>query len=120
MKIKSFKYKIFPNEEQKILISKHFWASRFVWNYFLNERKEYYLKNKEDIEAKRIKWWLNYYDNAKELTLLKKKEWFEWLSETNSQTLQATLKYLKEIGVLVFHKIYLLLIEDYLYQNLKI
>ena len=104
MKIKSFKYKIFPNEEQKILISKHFWASRFVWNYFLNERKEYYLKNKEDIEAKRIKWWLNYYDNAKELTLLKKKEWFEWLSETNSQTLQATLKYLDWAYKMFFRK----------------
>jgi hypothetical protein len=32
------------------------------------------LNNKEDIEAKRIKGSLNYYDNAKDLTQLKKQD----------------------------------------------
>ena len=89
------RFRIYPSEEQKILLAKHFGSCRFVWNYFLNERKEFYLKNKEEIEAKRIKGGLNYYDNARELTQLKQKEEYKWLNECNSQSLQATLKNLE-------------------------
>lgn len=37
--LKSYKYKIEPNEEQKVLLNKHFGSIRFAYNYFLNERK---------------------------------------------------------------------------------
>ena len=104
MKIKSFKYSITPTQEQQVLIAKHFWVSRFVWNYYLIQRQDYYLNNKEEIEAKRIKGWLNYYDNAKDLTQLKKKEWFDRISEVNSQTLQATLKHLESAYRMFFRK----------------
>ena len=80
---KTYKFRIYPNEEQEILLSKHFGCSRFVYNYFLNERKEQYQKdNKSD----------NYYKQAKTLTDLKKKEEFEWLKEVNSQTIQFALR----------------------------
>ena len=59
-----------------------FGSVRFVYNYFLNQRKEEYLNNKKS---------LNYYDQAKELTQLKKKEETNWLKEINSQTLQFSL-----------------------------
>ncbi len=39
---KVYKFRIYPNKEQEILLSKHFGCSRFVYNYFLNERKEQY------------------------------------------------------------------------------
>lgn len=104
MKIKSFKYRIIPTQEQQVLIAKHFWVSRFVWNYYLRQRQDYYLNNKEDIEAKRIKGWLNYYDNAKDLTQLKKQDWFDWIWEVNSQTLQATLKHLDWAYKMFFRK----------------
>jgi len=100
----AYKFRIYPNEEQKVLLSKHFGCVRFTWNYFLNQRKEYYLKNKEEIEAKRIKGNLNYYDNAKELTLLKKKEEYKWLNECNSQSLQACLKHLDSAYKMFFRK----------------
>ena len=61
---KSYKFRIYPNEEQKILLGKHFGATRFVFNYYLNKRKEIYLENKTS---------LNYYDNANDLTLIKKR-----------------------------------------------
>jgi len=77
----AYKFRIYPNEEQKILLAKHFGSCRFVWNYFLNQRKEYYINNKENIEAKRIKGCLNYYDNSKDLTKLKKQDGFQWLNE---------------------------------------
>ncbi len=100
----AYKFRIYPNEEQKILLSKHFGCVRFAWNYFLNQRKEHYLKNKEEIEAKRITGNLNYYDNAKELTLLKKKEEYKWLNECNSQSLQACLKHLDSAYKMFFRK----------------
>jgi len=81
--IKAFKYKIKPNEEQIVLLNKHFGSIRFAYNYFLNERKKEYETNKNT---------LNYYDNAKSLTELKKKEEYSWLKEVNSQSLQHSLK----------------------------
>lgn len=81
--IKTFKYRIYPTQEQATLLAKHFGSRRFVFNHFLNERKEAYLKNKETI---------NYYDNAKALTELKKTKQYIWLNEINSQSLQAALR----------------------------
>lgn len=100
----AYKFRIYPNAEQKILLAKHFGSCRFVWNYFLNQRKEYYINNKENIEAKRIKGCLNYYDNSKDLTKLKKQDGFQWLNECNAQSLQATLKHLDSSYKMFFRK----------------
>jgi len=81
--LKSYKYKIKPDEEQKVLLNKHFGAIRFSYNYFLNERKVEYETNKQT---------LNYNDNSAALTKLKKQEEFKWLKEINSQSLQHSLK----------------------------
>ena len=80
---KSYKFKIAPDNEQKELLAKHFGACRFVFNRYLNSRKETYLEEKKS---------LNYYDNAKDLTVLKKDEQFVWLKEINSQSLQSSLR----------------------------
>ena len=84
--LKAFKYKILPNEEQIVLLAKHFGSVRFVYNRYLNERKTEYETNNKN---------LNYYDNAASLTLLKKQEEFQWLKEINSQTLQKSLNSLE-------------------------
>ena len=84
--LKSFKYKIKPNEDQKVLLNKHFGSVRFIYNYYLNERKVEYETNKQT---------LNYYDNANSLTKLKKLEEFKWLKEISSQSLQYSLKCLE-------------------------
>jgi len=80
---KSFKFRIYPNKDQEILLAKHFGACRFVFNHYLNKRKETYIENKKS---------LNYYDNANDLTQLKKDENFNWLKEINSQSLQGSLR----------------------------
>jgi putative transposase len=80
---KSFKFRIYPNKEQEILLAKHFGACRFVFNHYLNKRKETYLEDKKS---------LNYYDNANDLTQFKKDENFNWLKEINSQSLQSSLR----------------------------
>jgi putative transposase len=84
MKIhKTFKYRIYPTKEQEILLAKHFGAKRFVFNYFLDQRKKTYLESKKS---------LNYYDNAKVLTDIKKRDEYTWMREVNSQSLQASLR----------------------------
>jgi len=80
---KSFKFRIYPNKNQEILMAKHFGACRFVFNHYLNKRKETYLEDKKS---------LNYYDNANDLTQFKKDENFNWLKEINSQSLQSSLR----------------------------
>jgi putative transposase len=64
-------------------MAKHFGSTRFVWNYFLAQRRDSYLNDKKS---------LTYYDNGKALTLLKKDPDFAWLKEVNSQSLQSSLQ----------------------------
>ena len=41
MKIyRAYKFRLYPTEEQRILIHKTFGCSRFVYNYYLNYQKE--------------------------------------------------------------------------------
>lgn len=80
---RTYKFELKPNKEQTILLNKHFGATRFVYNHFLNGRKEQYQSNKKSD---------NYYAQAKTLTELKKKEETDWLKEVNSQSLQFALR----------------------------
>ena len=82
----TYKFRLYPNQEHQVLLAKHFGCHRFVYNYFLNERINYYLEHKETDSKKKS---LNYYDQAKTLTALKKEK--EWLREPNSQALQFAL-----------------------------
>jgi len=77
----TYKFRLNPTDEQKTLLNKHFGSVRWTFNYFLNQRKTEYLNNKKS---------LNYYDQAAELTQIKKIN--TWLKEINSQTLQYSLK----------------------------
>ncbi len=79
--LKGYKYRIYPNEQQEILINKTFGCCRFVFNHYLNERIESYKLGKKS---------LNYNNNANDLKNLKKE--FEWLKEIDSIALQQTLK----------------------------
>ena len=38
--LKGYKFRIYPNNDQKILIEKSFGCSRYIYNYFLNLSKE--------------------------------------------------------------------------------
>jgi putative transposase len=84
--IKSYKFRIYPTKEQQGFLARQFGAARFIYNLFLAKRKEEYMNNKKS---------LNYFDDAKSLTLMKKEEGFEWLNDINSQTLQSSLRNLE-------------------------
>ena len=47
--LKAYKYRIYPNNEQKIQIAKTFGCCRFVYNQTLAYRKEVYEKEKKQL-----------------------------------------------------------------------
>ena len=78
---KSFKVRIYPTEEQRVLLEKTFGANRFVYNYFLNLKSKLY-------EFYKIN--LSYNSTSKVLTELKKQK--TWLKEVDSVSLVQTLR----------------------------
>ena len=90
----TYKFRLYPNELDKVLLSKHFGCCRFVYNYFLAENK---------IEYESIKKYNNYYKNCEVLKEIKKE--YNWLKEVNSQSLQIALKNLETSFQRFFKKI---------------
>ena len=78
---KAYKYRIYPNKQQKIQLAKTFGCVRFVYNYYLDARIKAYQTDKTS---------LNYYDCANDLKNLKSQ--YEWLKEVDSTALQSSLK----------------------------
>ena len=88
----TYKFRIYPNEKQEILLSKHFGSIRYVYNLFLDKRTKFYLNAKEKHLAKKT---LNYNEMSGELTKIKQQPETEWLSECNAKSLQHSLKHLE-------------------------
>lgn len=78
---KAYKYRIYPNKKQQELIQKTFGCTRFVYNYYLNKRKEMYENDKTTF---------TYNMCSKDLTSLKKE--LIWLKEPDKDSLQKSLK----------------------------
>ena len=90
---KAFKYRIYPNREQRILLAKTFGCTRFVYNHYLAKRRDAY--EKDGIT-------LNYTACAKDLVSLKKE--YEWLKEVDSIALQSSVKNLDTAYINFFRK----------------
>jgi putative transposase len=84
---KGIVFRIKPNSTQLDKLAKHFGHNRFIWNYFLQKRREDYQRNKEGS---------NYYKDAAALTELKKKSEYSWLYECSTASQQRTLKHLDD------------------------
>ena len=80
----TYKFRLYPNQDQTKRLNAHFGCVRWVYNHFLAQRQSAYLTNGESP---------NYYAQANELPALKKE--LPWLKETNSQVLQFSLKCLQ-------------------------
>ena len=78
---KAYKYRIYPNKNKQELIQKTFGCTRFVYNYYLNKRKEMYENDKTTFTCNMC---------SKDLTQLKKE--LEWLKEPDKDSLQKALK----------------------------
>ena len=80
---KAYKFRIYPNRTQEILIQKTFGCVRFVYNYFLDKRIKAYEADKT---------MLTYSKCSGELTKLKQE--LVWLKEPDKCSLQNALKQL--------------------------
>ena len=78
---RAYKYRIYPNKQQRILIAKTFGCCRFVYNYYLNKKIEIYKK-----EGKTF----GYNACSKDFTQLKKE--LDWLNEPAYNALQKSLQ----------------------------
>ncbi len=74
--LKAYKYRIYPNEEQRIYLAKTFGCTRFVYNQMLAERIKSYEENK-DLDVKQSKY----------PTPAQYKKEFPWLKEIDSLAL---------------------------------
>jgi len=83
-----------PNQEQEMLLNKHFGCVRFLYNHFLEARIKAYEEQGET---------LNYYDNATSIPKLKQEH--EWLKEVGSQALQYAAKALQSAYDNFFRKV---------------
>lgn len=80
--LRAYKYRIYPTEEQKVLLAKTFGCCRFVYNWALKLKIEVYKQEKNSI-------------GNVELTNRMKRELkteHEWLGKVNSQALQSSLR----------------------------
>ena len=80
--LKAYKYRIYPNQTQTILLNKHFGCNRFVFNWGLDKKIKAYKQEERTVSCFQL---------MKELTQLKKQEEFIWLKEVDSQSLQQSL-----------------------------
>ncbi len=86
MVLKAFKYRLYPNAEQRAFLARQFGCACFVYDHFLKERLDYYA-----VHMGEKKQGLNYGDTARRLVELKRQPGMEWLQAANSQVLQQSL-----------------------------
>ena len=82
---KAFKFRLYPDDNQKIILEKTFGSCRFVYNNYLTKRIELYKTEQKS---------MNYNACSADLTILKKEK--EWLKEIDKFALQNSLKDLEQ------------------------
>lgn len=78
--LKAFKYRLYPSNEQAVLLNKHIGSVRFVYNLALETKQKAYAGNKVNLSR---------YDLQAQLIDLKNE--CAWLKDVNSQSLQVAL-----------------------------
>ena len=82
---KAYKFRIYPNKQQEVLINKTFGCCRFVFNHFLAKWNDIYKETGKG---------LSYNICSSQLPQLKKE--FTWLKEVDSIAIQTSLKHLAD------------------------
>ena len=95
MKYRAYRYRLYPNKQQEVLLAKHFGCCRFIYNYALDKKVKAYQKDKTNLSR---------FDIQADLPNMKKSEEYHWLSEVNSLSLQAALANLDSAFVKFFRE----------------
>jgi putative transposase len=91
---KSFKYKIYPNNQQATLLDKHFGCARWIWNWALAEKIRVYEDSGKSLSRFKLQ---------AQIPGLKRGDQ-SWLTEVNAQSLQASLLFLDRAFMNFFRK----------------
>lgn len=78
--LKAFKYRLYPTQEQSVLLNKHIGSARFVYNLALETKKMAWIGNRVNLSC---------FELHQQLKDLKREN--EWLKEINSQSLQQSI-----------------------------
>lgn len=78
IKLKAYKYRIYPTKAQEKRLAVEFGCARYVWNFFLAQRSFAYRELGESI---------NYVANSRYLTAMKKAQEWEWLNNASATVL---------------------------------
>ena len=78
---RAYKFRIYPNQQQKILLAKTFGCVRFVHNYYLDKKIKLYKESGVSISNNEC---------SRDLTVLKQE--LEWLKEPDKCALQNALR----------------------------
>lgn len=78
---RAYKFRIYPNQQQRLLLAKTFGCVRFVYNYYLDKKIKLYKESGASISNNEC---------SRDLTVLKKE--LEWLKEPDKCALQNVLK----------------------------
>ena len=62
----TYKFRLYPNKKQEKYFVSCFGCTRFLWNLMLEDKKDYYEKNKKILNRE-----VSYYKNKKEYSFLK-------------------------------------------------
>lgn len=81
--LRAYKYRLYPNKQQEILLQKSFGCCRWIYNWALKEKHESFIKENKSVSIFQL---------DLKLKSLKASEETKWLKEVNSQSLQQALK----------------------------
>ena len=90
---KAYKFRLYPDDSQKTLIHQTFGCTRFIYNYFLSKKDEYYKETEKDLTLKEMK---------SDLVILKKEN--DWLQDVDSMSLTTVLENLDKAYTNFFNK----------------
>lgn len=78
---RAYKFRIYPNQQQRLLLAKTFGCVRFVYNYYLDKKIKLYKESGASISNNEC---------SRDLTILKQE--LEWLKEPDKWALQNVLR----------------------------
>ena len=82
---RAYRYRFYPNQEQRIQLAQTFGCTRFVYNWALRLRTDAYYQHQQKI---------SYKETSNQLTQLKKNPEFSWLKDVTAVPLQQALRHL--------------------------
>ena len=85
---KAYKFRIYPDDAQKVLFARTFGCVRMVYNHWLARKIRQYEENKTTV---------TYTVCAKEMAEMKKTEAYTFLREVDSVALQQSLRHLDQL-----------------------